>query len=141
MAEEPVDLTPIATRDVDLGGLRFAVSFRGEVGATLRVLGNVDNGWKELLRFDDFVEAPHYHVPADASATMFDRALGDPLEWYLAQLRDNLTELLDRGGFHAIAETIDARAIAAGVDQLRDAVAECVPDTFVRVPGVGLRPA
>ena len=44
---------------LEFGGLRFNVSFR-EVGATLRVDGRVDGAWTEMLRFDDFVDAPHF---------------------------------------------------------------------------------
>src|ERR1700738_5451369 len=76
-------------QELEFGGLQFGVSFR-EVGATLRVSGKVDGGWKEMLRFDDFVDIPHYHAPADGAQANFDRSLGDPLEGYIAQLRAHL---------------------------------------------------
>jgi hypothetical protein len=122
----------------ELGGLRFDVAFRGP-GATLRVDGQVDGGWSELLRFDDFVDVPHYHAPADADQIDFDRANGDPLEWYLAQIQDHLADWLARSGHASVIPTVDFAAVSAGVDTLRQAMHDCVPDTFTRVPGVGLQ--
>ena len=122
---------------LEFGGLRFEVSFR-DIGATLRVDGRVDGTWTELLRFDDFVEMPHFHAPADADATLFDRALGEPLAWYVAQIRDHLSEWLERSGFGEVLETIDLDAIAANSDRLTEAMTACVPAGFVRIPGVGL---
>jgi len=70
--------------DVDLGGLRFSATFRAPAGATLRVSGSVDGELVEVLRFDDFVAQPHYHVPAAADATMVDPDTdGAPLDVYL----------------------------------------------------------
>jgi hypothetical protein len=122
----------------ELGGLRFDVAFRGP-GATLRVDGQVEGRWTELLRFDDFVDAPHYHAPAEAHQIDFDRANGDPLEWYLAQIREHLAEWLARSGHASVIPTVDFGAVSAGVDTLREAMHACVPATFTRVPGVGLQ--
>jgi hypothetical protein len=122
----------------ECGGLRFAVSFRGP-GATLRVSGRVDGQWEELLRFDDFVEQPHYHVPASGDAIMFDRTLGDPLAFYVEQLRDHLGELLAEAGYAGVAADVDLRAVSEGAERIRTAMIDCVPEGFTRVPGVGLQ--
>jgi hypothetical protein len=58
------DLRPQGQQVLEFGGLRFDVAFRAIGGATLRVDGQVDSEWKELLRFDDFIDVPHYHAPA-----------------------------------------------------------------------------
>ena len=121
------------------GGLEFDVAFRGTVGATLRVDGTVDGELKELLRFDDFVGVPHYHAPADAEQINFDRANGDPLEWYIAQIRDHLADWLTSSGFGDVVPTIDVAKISANAGTLRAAMEDCVPAGFVRVPGVGLQ--
>ena len=126
-------------RELEFGGLRFGVSFRGP-GATLRVNGNVDGEWTELLRFDDFVEAPHYHVPASGDQINFDRdALGEPLAWYIAQIRDNLGELLTTAGYGQVVPSLDLAAVSDHADEIRKAMEDCVPSGFVRVPGVGLQ--
>ena len=125
--------------EMDLGGLRFSASFRAPAGATLRVYGEVDGHDTELLRFDDFIEDPHYHVPAAAAPLHFDQANGEPLAWYVAQVRDHLAELLDAGGFSALASSVDVAAVAAHADDIRRAMEECVPEGYARVPGAGLQ--
>jgi hypothetical protein len=126
-------------QELEFGGLRFDVSFTGEFGATLRVYGQVGDEWTEMLRFDDFVDGPHYHAPASAHQINFDRALGVPLEWYIAQIRDDLPAWLTRSGFADVVPSLDLEAVAANVDKVEEAMSACVPPGFTRVPGVGLQ--
>jgi hypothetical protein len=126
----------------DCGGLHFAVSFRAPAGATLRVSGDVDGRRAELLRFDDFVDAPHYHAPASADPVMFDRAaLGAPLDWFVGQIRDHLAELLTQAGYADVLAGVDLKAVTEGAERVRTTMVSCVPDGYVRVPGVGLQVA
>ena len=128
--------------EVDLGGLRFSATFRAPAGATLRVSGLLDGRWVELLRFDDFVEQPHYHVPAAGDATMVDvNTDGVALEFYLDQIGGHLGELLTRGGYEEVLPTIDLEVIRTNVDRVRRAMTDVVPAGYTRVPGVGLRRA
>jgi hypothetical protein len=128
-----------AGETLELGGLHFTTSFR-EVGATLRVEGPVDGSWTELLRFDDFVDGPHYHAPASGDPIAFDRrAYGEPLAWFVAQIRDHLGEWLERSGFGDLLPLIDLDAVRANADRITEAMTTCLPDGFVRVPGVGLQ--
>jgi hypothetical protein len=128
------------TTEWDAGGLRFAVSFRAPVGATLRVSGPVPGAGNSLLRFDDFVDSPHYHAPADGDPINLDRAVvGEPLDWFVRQLRDHLEELLTAAGFAEIMPEIDLSAVSDSAEHLRAAMIACVPDGYVRVPGVGLQ--
>jgi hypothetical protein len=137
-SESEVPSDPGATV-LDLGGLHFTASFRGP-GATLRVYGDVAGDRTELLRFDDFVDGPHYHVPAHGAPIMFDRTtLGEPLEWIVTQVRDNLVELLTAAGFADVLADVDAEAVAGGAERIRKAMVDCVPDDYVRVEGVGLQ--
>jgi hypothetical protein len=127
-------------QEFEFGGLRFEVSFRGDLGATLRVAGKVSGEWKEMFRFDDFVDAPHYHAPADAGHINFDRATyGEPLEWYVTQIRDRLPEWLTRSGFAEVLPTIDMTAIVENIGKISAAMQTCLPEGFVRVPGAGLQ--
>jgi hypothetical protein len=127
---------------LDVGGLHFTASFRGEAGATLRIYGPVATGQREILRFDDFVDAPHYHVPADGPAIMFDRAaMGEPLDWFIAQVRDHLKEMLTTAGFAAVLPAVDLTAVTDNAEMIRKMMVDCVPDHYVRVPGVGLQRA
>ena len=125
---------------VDCGGLQFEATFRAPAGATLRVLGDVEGRPTELLRFDDFIEGPHYHVPASGPAIQFDQAkLGEPLTWFILQLSERLTDVLTEAGFASVLAHVDAVAVADHAGDIRKAMEECVPDGYTRVPGVGLR--
>jgi hypothetical protein len=127
-------------REWDVGGLHFAVSFREPAGATFRLSGPVDGSRRELIRFDDFVDSPHYHAPADAEQIMFDRAtLGEPLDWLVHQFSDHLEEFLTSAGFEAVLPLVDTRAVADSAERIRATMIACVPDGYVRVPGVGLQ--
>lgn len=142
---EKTEPSPEAMRAVnqqilEFGGLRFDVAFRAVAGATLRVDGKVDNEWKELLRFDDFIDVPHYHAPADAHQINFDReTLGEPLVWYIAQIRDHLPEWLTKSGFADVVPSVDMDEVVRNIDKVDEAMRACVPEGFVRVPGVGIQ--
>jgi hypothetical protein len=124
---------------LEFGGLRFEVSFR-DVGATLRVDGKVDDRWTEMLRFDDFVDSPHFHAPASGDSIPFDRAAnGEPLEWYVSQIRDHLVEWLDKSGFADVLPTIDLAEVSRNAPLITEAMEDCVPGGFARVAGVGLQ--
>lgn len=124
----------------EVGGLHLSVAFRHEDGATLRVFGRRPEGWKEILRFDDFIEGPHYHVAVDRPIIPVDRAtLGDPMEFYVAQMRDHVGELLTDAGFSDVADAADLEAVRADAGHIRQELIDCVPDGYERVPGVGLQ--
>ena len=142
MADEPVapKMEVMNRTVVESGGLSFEATFRAPVGATLRVFGEVDGHRKELLRFDDFIEAPHYHVPADGHQIPVDRATrGEPLAWFIAQVRDHLAQVFTAAGFAAILPGLDLDAVSASATEIRQAMEACVPAGYVRVPGVGLQ--
>src|SRR5579862_4507147 len=138
MVEQEASHPKTSGTTLELGGLRFDVSFRS-VGATLRVDGRVDEHWVEMLRFDDFVDSPHFHAPASGDSIAFDRTSGEPLAWYVSQIRDHLPEWLEKAGFASVLPTIDVDEISKNADRLTEAMEACVPDGFVRVPGVGLQ--
>lgn len=121
----------------EFGGLRFDVSFRGP-GATLRVLGKVGDRFEEMLRFDDFVEDPHFHAPP-AVQMKFDRSLGEPLAWYIAQIRDHLGEWLEKAGYASVLADVDVDEVTENAWIIEAAMEECVPEGYARVPGVGLQ--
>jgi hypothetical protein len=126
---------------VDSGGLTFETSFREPAGATLRVYGRVAGHRTELLRFDDFVSTPHYHVPADGPAIEFDRhQLGAPLDWFVGELRAHLGQLLTTAGYAEILPELDLQSVDNDADRIKKAMEDCVPEGYVRVPGHGLQP-
>jgi hypothetical protein len=138
--ERPSPASDPLPREWDVGGLHFAVSFRAPAGATFRLSGPVDGTRRELIRFDDFVDSPHYHAPAEGDPIVFDRAsLGEPLDWLVHQISDHLEEFLTSAGFAAVLPMVDTTAAADSADRIRAAMTDCVPPGYVRVPGVGLQ--
>jgi hypothetical protein len=76
---------------------------------------------EEVLRFDCFERAPHYHyawstndqyVPLDATAD------GDPFQWTLERLRIRLPAMLIRAGAPELARTFDQREIDAAIPKI-----------------------
>jgi hypothetical protein len=136
----PPHLEVTGRQVVECGGLRFEATFRAPAGATLRVSGDVDGHRTELLRFDDFIDGPHYHLPAAGDPIPFDQAaLGEPLTWFVSQLRVHLAELLAEAGFARVLSDVDLDAVTDHGEDIRKAMEACVPNGYVRVPGVGLR--
>jgi hypothetical protein len=126
--------------ELDLGGLHFAASFRAPAGATLRVSGPVDGVQTELLRFDDFIDGPHYHFPSHADPVGFDRAaLGEPLDWLVAQMRDHLAQLLTDAGYGGVLPGLDLSEVTANAERIRKLMTDCLPEGYVRVAGAGLQ--
>ena len=130
----------LEVEELEVGGLRFEASFRSPSGATMRVSGPVAGEQKELLRFDDFVDSPHYHAPSEGPSIMFDRAeLGEPLDWFVGQVRDDLEEWLTSAGFTEILPLVDLTAVSQSAERIRQLMVDVLPDGYVRVPGVGLQ--
>jgi hypothetical protein len=122
----------------EFGGLRFVVS-SNDYGANLAVFGDTGKGQAELIRFQDYVDDPHYHVPV-GGWHRFDRAaLGEPLAWWMARLATDLPEWMEESGFGDYIAAIDFEVVRANLDSLNDAMLACVPEGWVRVPGFGLR--
>jgi hypothetical protein len=138
-SEAKVSQDPGAT-EWEVGGLHLSVAFRRADGATLRVFGRTADGWTEMLRFDDFVEGPHYHIGFERPIIPVDRvATGDPMEFFVGEIRDRIPDLLVEAGFADVAAEADLGAVAADAGRIRKEMVDCVPDGYERVPGVGLQ--
>jgi len=91
-----------------LGELRFEVEHRSlgndGGGPTLRVRHGVrheqGDAGRELLRFDCFRRAPHFHIDPGARDEITPiAAYVDPIEWTIEQLRSDLPGYLQKAGF------------------------------------------
>lgn len=122
----------------ELGGLRFVVS-SNDYGANLAAFGDAGKGRAELIRFQDYVDDPHYHVPVGGWHAFDRAALGEPLAWWLARLRDDLPTWMADSGFGELIASIDIDVVWANLDRLNDAMIACAPAGWERVPGFGLR--
>ena len=125
--------------DIEFGGLKFKLYYQDR-GATIRTYGRVHGEWIEMIRWDDFTDSPHYHVPEEGPQIPFDRAsLGEPLAWYVAQIRDHLPEWVEKAGFADVVPSIDMSVVSQNAQKLSDVLIANMPEEFHRVPGVGLQ--
>jgi hypothetical protein len=111
--------------ELRVAGLRFEACRREiehiDGGITLRIFsdtGAIDGAGAahqagpgdpvEVLRFDCFRKAPHYHAPGENLAeTKIDPvAHGDGRAWVLEQLSSEMPTLLRQGGFDALADSL-----------------------------------
>lgn len=92
-------------------------------GVSLHVVGDVDGVPREVLRFDCFVEDPHYHYvswreKANEVLHLDPVADGDPLDWALERLRSRLPEMLARAGVPDLAAALDVRAVLRALPEI-----------------------
>jgi hypothetical protein len=92
-------------------------------GVSLHVTGVVDGVRREVLRFDCFVEDPHYHyvswrAKSNEVLHLDPVADGDPLAWALERLRTRLPQMLARAGAPELAASLDVGAIEAALPRV-----------------------
>ena len=148
----PIPPVEAQTEYIDAGTLRFGVEYRrltdaiaagaavetasggdkadvesfDDRGVSIHVFGNDEAGCLEYLRFDCFVEDPHYHYVSwkDHSNEMLHLdpvADGDPLRWALERIRTRLPQMLERAGAGHIAARVDARRVEQALPRLAEA--------------------
>jgi hypothetical protein len=135
MADEDSEMVLIQQGEkesLDLGGLRF-VACRREVGEfggwTLEVWGPVEGEDTQVLRFDCFRGAPHYHMPPSAKGQLElePNEVGDGMAWALDCTRNKLPEMVEKAGFATLARTLDPSVFEAGTVEIERLVAR-VPE-------------
>jgi hypothetical protein len=112
----------------EAGNIRFGLEMRqqrsGDGGLAIHVLsdlagtpGKEYTEETELLAFDCFREAPHYHYgPRNKNYRIFwDKTLvPDTLEWTLQQFKTGkLRDMIQQAGYPGVAADIDQDLIAA----------------------------
>jgi hypothetical protein len=137
---QPTEPLEVRRRDEihEYGGLRFVVS-SNDSGANLAVFGDVGHGLVEMVRFQDYVDDPHYHAPVGGWVAFDREALGDPLSWWLTQLRDHFPLWLERSGFARVVGDVDFAAVNRYLPLVERAMTACLPSGYVREPGFGIR--
>jgi hypothetical protein len=101
------------------GNVEFALQYRndipGDEGLCIQIYAPVSGADTELLRFDCFATAPHYHYgpEADDERLMFDAtASGDPLDWTLECFgRGRLEAMIRRAGYASVADELDEKLV------------------------------
>ena len=105
---------------IEAGPVSFAMSYRKELmpdqGLCLQVYSEVGGKDTEILRFDCFDHAPHYHYGPEnhnIRLPMDKTTAGNPVGWTLGQLRNNLPGMVMRSGYDELAAKIGSNPIPA----------------------------
>ena len=90
---------------ITAGSIDFGLDYRhfaGDEGVAIHVYADLEGKRTELLRFDCFVDAPHYHYGPDGrdERLFLDcTADGAPIPWALNKLRSRMVPMLVRAGY------------------------------------------
>jgi hypothetical protein len=110
---------------IDAGVVTLALSYRPNMedqGLSVQVYADVDGKDTEILRFDCFDQAPHYHYgPENHNIQFFldKTTAGNPLGWTMNNLRHNLASMVRRSGYDDLANSLEKNPVSAGVlDQI-----------------------
>ena len=106
----------------DAGSVSVAMSYRKEImddqGLCVQVCSEVDGKDTEILRFDCFDQAPHYHYgPENHNIRLFldKTTTGNPLGWTINNLRNHLPAMVRRAGYEDLAASLEATPVNKSV--------------------------
>ena len=112
---------------VEAGTVRFGIEYRhlsGDEGVAIHVMGDVGGEERELLTFDCFQKAPHYHYgPRAKNQRLYldKTTVPDPLEWALDLFRGGkLASMLDRAGYRDHAAGLNPAVVAQSVARVAE---------------------
>lgn len=106
------------------GDIKFSLNYSDHLsdqGVNIAVLAVIDDDIIELLRFDCFDHQPHYHYGPSKSNKRFmldQTTEGDPVEWALLQIGENLPAMLNRSGYVDISNNIDMQNLGSTIETL-----------------------
>ena len=105
---------------IEVGNLKFGLEYRhlpniNDEGMAIHVLSDVAGQEVELLAFDCFQVAPHYHYgPRNQDVRIYwdVTTSGETLAWTLDQFRSgNLPDMIRRAGYPSIADLVDEKML------------------------------
>ena len=111
---------------VSAGPVDFLLRYRAEImddqGLSLQVYAKVDDKDTEILRFDCFDQAPHYHYgPENFNIRLYldKTTAGNPVSWTLDNIRNNLPAMVRRAGYEELADDLESNPVPeATLDEL-----------------------
>ena len=133
----------------DAGNIRFGLEMRlqngGDGGLAIHVLADLAGTpgrpfmeETEILAFDCFWDAPHYHYgPRNKNHRIFwDKTLvTDPLDWTLSQFKSKkLGAMIQRAGYPGVAADLDEDVIAAVMPEMEARALEMVAGGLPKEP-------
>ena len=112
---------------VDAGAVRFGIEFRelaSDRGVAIHVMGDVGDEELELLTFDCFEKAPHYHYgPRAKNQRLYldNTTVPDPLRWALDLFKGGkLGVMLERAGYSDHAAALNPSVLAERVAEVEE---------------------
>lgn len=111
---------------IEVGNIKFGLEFRDlptiqDRGLAIHVLGDVAGQEVELLAFDCFERAPHYHYgPRNKDIRLYwDKTLvPDTLRWTLDQFKEGkLPAMVERAGYPGVVAELDRDLILSTVEK------------------------
>lgn len=112
---------------IQVGNLKFGLEYRhlpqiNDQGMAIHVLAEVADQEVELLAFDCFQVAPHYHYgPRNQDVRVYwdVTTSGETLRWTLDQFKaGNLRSMIERAGYPAIAAEVDESLVQEMLPQI-----------------------
>ena len=106
---------------IEAGNIRFGLEFRelpqvNDRGLAIHVLSDVAGQEIELLAFDCFERAPHYHYgPRNKDIRIYwdNTLVPDTLRWTLDQFKaGNLSDMIQRAGYPGVVADMDRELVA-----------------------------
>jgi hypothetical protein len=132
-----LDDTVIATEDEDSPQDGDRGPIFNDYGPSLHVFSTGDG--LEYLRFDCFVNKPHYHYGRYSEGELLtvridQYAEGDPLDWTIGRLRTRLPEMLDYAGAHELASYVRDHnsEILAVIDEIEALMRKASDDDLLK---------
>ena len=101
------------------GAIDITLEYRAlmaDQGVCVQVYANVDGKDTEILRFDCFDQAPHYHYgPENHNMRLFldKTTCGNPFGWTMGNLRHNLPGMIQQAGYENLAAAVEAQPVSA----------------------------
>ncbi len=114
------------SREFALGPLRVIVEYRRtdvDEGPSIRIYGTEAGQLRQVLRFDCFVDDPHYHYDPDGGDElhhMRDEGIEEPVEWTVHCLERNLSEMIRRAGFGMLADQVKRSPMEQHIAVIRE---------------------
>ena len=127
------DSIPADASEMAASGLRFAVDYRtigDDRGPSLQILGDVDGKSVQLLRFDCFENAPHFHYDPNGKNTRIFLNMAqatDPIAWTMDYLQGNVASLVRIAGYGRLADQLDEQAVTAALPGVEKALRASAP--------------
>lgn len=124
--------------DIAVGRFRFRLVHRrveGDQGLAIHVFGPRKGVEEEVLRFDCFLNQPHYHLGWSYRDERFiEIEAADPFAWVLERIQTGLNALLGQAGAD-LMEAVELEALPAAVAVMRRRGREILMSQLLRFDG------